>query len=141
MKLVALNSVTLKQRSPHHEFFEAALTPYVHYLPFGLNTKGDEQGLEEMTAEQVSNGFLNLGNLTATMRWALEHEEEAQRIAQNGMKFVRDYLVMDGVYCYWREALRRLSTLQAPGLELPTGAELFDPKIHAPDALDVISSA
>ena len=113
----------------------------MHFLPFGLNEKGDEQGLEEMTEKQVSDGFLNLGNLTATMRWALEHEEEAQQIARNGMKFVRDYLVMDGVYCYWREALHRLNALQAPGLELRTSAELLDPKIHAPDALDVISSA
>ena len=141
MKLLALNSITLKQRSPHHEFFEAALKPYVHYLPFSLNGKGDEMGLAELSDEMAKSGYLNMANLTATMRWAIEHDKEARQIADNGMRFVRDYLVMDGAYCYWREMLARLSKLQAPALQLPADAELFDPKIHAPQAVDVISGA
>ena len=141
MKLLALNSITLKQRSPHYEFFEPALKPYVHYLPFSLNDKGDEMGLAELTNEMVKSGYLSMANLTGTMRWAIKNDKEARQIANNGMKFVRDYLVMDGAYCYWQEMLSRLSKLQAPGLQLPADAELFDPKVHAPDAVDVISGA
>jgi len=142
MKLVALNSIALKQQSPHYEFFEPALQPFVHYLPFSIDGKGDEQGLEELTHAQVDANYIDLANITGTMKWAIDHDDKAQQIAQNGMKFVHDYMNMDGAYCYWREMLTRLHELQAPDMKVPDGSDLFDPKQHTSGASqNVVSSA
>ena len=89
----------------------------------------------------VDNGYLNTANLTGTIRWAIENDKEAQKIAQNGMEFVSQYLTMDGAYCYWREVLSRLAKLQAPGMALPADAEEFDPKIHTYHMGSVITAA
>lgn len=76
--LLAGDALVLKQQSPYYEHFYKELQPWVHYVPF----KRDLSDLEEK------------------LKWAMDNDEKAQKIAQAGKEFVRSNLLADQIYCY-----------------------------------------
>jgi len=76
--LLAGGSLVFKQESRYHEHFYHKLVPYEHYVP----VKAD------------------LSDLIHRIRWALEHDDQAERIAKNGRKFAQENLLPADVFCY-----------------------------------------
>ena len=83
--LLATGALVFKQESTLYEFWEAGLQPWVHYVPVNAN----------------------MSDLPEKLRWAVENDERAQTIAQNGQSFVRDNVTSNRVLCYWEKLLRR----------------------------------
>lgn len=79
--LLAMNSLVLKQASPHLEWYYRAIKPCVHYLPFWQHNETDVLPLIE----------------------ALRHPENqrvAQRIAANGQAFAMLHLTEEARWRY-----------------------------------------
>lgn len=76
--LLAGDSVVLKQESPYYEHFYKQLKPYQHYIPF----KRD------------------MSDLLEKLRWAHDHDGQAQKIGKAGQAFVRDNLMPRDIFCY-----------------------------------------
>lgn len=81
--LLAGDSIVFKQDSPYYEHFYKELKPFIHYVPF----KRD------------------LSDLTTKIKWAMDNNEDAKEIAQNGQSFARDNLMPKDVFCYYAVAL------------------------------------
>ncbi|CAE7552055.1 rsmF [Symbiodinium necroappetens] len=94
LKLLFMGSVVLKQDSVYEEFFYKDLTPWVHFVP-------------------ISRDRCTTQNLTDTLRWLLDHDNEAQAIAKAGQDYAREHLSRAGAACYWRRVLTSYASLQA----------------------------
>lgn len=81
--LLARGMLILKQETDCNEYYGYLLRPWVHYVP-------------------VSNDF---SNLTAAVRWAKEHDEEARAIIRNANQFAMEYLRVDAMVYYTRNLL------------------------------------
>lgn len=73
------------------EFFYPALRPWVHYIP--VDSMADQDQLQEL------------------VEFAVHHDKEAQRIADNGAVFISRHLRFDDVTCYWRKLLLNYTKL------------------------------
>ncbi|XP_070577537.1 protein O-glucosyltransferase 1-like [Ptychodera flava] len=71
------------------EFFYPALKPWVHYIP----VKKD------------------LSDARDLIEFAMENDEVAQEIAEQGYNFIHDHLRMKDVECYWRKLLLEYAKL------------------------------
>lgn len=76
--LLAGGGLVLKQDSPYYEHFYPQLKPWEHYVP----VKRD------------------LSDLKERVLWALEHDDEAYRIAHNARKFANENLLPQHIVCY-----------------------------------------
>jgi len=76
-------SVVLLQESDYSYHFSERLKPWVHYVPI-LYSGAD-------VAEKV--------------RWLQEHDDLAERIAQNALIFAKSYLRLEDYLCYVATAL------------------------------------
>ncbi len=74
----------LKQESDYFEHFYGQLERWTHYVP----VKKD------------------LSDLVERIRWALQHDEEAERIAKNARDFARRHLMPREIVCYHALVLR-----------------------------------
>ena len=115
MKLLAANSVVLKHESPWYEFFEAALIPGYHYIPFHWD--GDlESGDRWDGAHQ---------NLTAQVHWAMKNDAEARAIGARGREFALTHLNIPAVKCYIRRLMTKYAKLFKGGFKVHEKAEPF----------------
>ncbi|XP_071957348.1 protein O-glucosyltransferase 2-like [Antedon mediterranea] len=85
--LLCGNSVVLKHDSIYYEHFYDELQPWVHYIPFNQN----------------------LSDLLDKIKWAQEHDEEAEQIGQNAQAYVKKNLLSNQIYCYYYQALTEYS--------------------------------
>ena len=76
--LLAGDSVVFKQDSPYYEFFYDELTEWKEYIP----VKRD------------------LSDLVEKLEWAVNHDDEAHKIALNGQKYARSNLIPHNIFCY-----------------------------------------
>jgi hypothetical protein len=97
MKLMLLNSVVFKQKSIWYEFFESALSPNVHFIPF------------EFAVD--SQMILNHKNLSDQIEWARAHDEAARTIGDSGRQFARKHLSPEAAMCAWKNLLQSYSAL------------------------------
>ncbi len=72
------NSVTLKQDTDNIQWFYPALKPWVHYVPVEKD----------------------MGDLLEKVKWVLENEAAAKRIADESTKFVKENLMMEDIDNY-----------------------------------------
>lgn len=77
--LLAGGSLVLKQNSDFYEHFYNDLKPMVHYVP----------------VEQ------NLTDLVDQIQWAISHDEEVKKIADNGRKYALSHLMPKDILCYY----------------------------------------
>ncbi|KAF4519087.1 hypothetical protein B566_EDAN001679 [Ephemera danica] len=85
--LLAGGSLVLKQESQYYEHFYKQLIPGEHYVPFARD----------------------LSDLVTQIQWAMDHDEEAQRIARKGKNFARDNLAPQSIFCYHARLLNEWS--------------------------------
>ena len=72
------------------EFFTKWLKPYVHYIP-------------------VSPDY---SDLEAQVQWAIENDEKAREIAQNGRQFALKYMRNEQIECYSEMLFLEMGRLQ-----------------------------
>jgi hypothetical protein len=101
-------STVLRQRSNFLEFFDPALQPWVHYVPFDCRSVEDcdlvpflEQHVRD-TAE------------AATSPEAADRIESLRRIGEASRDFAQTHLGKMGRSCYWHLALHTVSPLIDP---------------------------
>lgn len=82
--LLAGDSLVLKQDSKYYEWFYKSLKTGVHFL-----------GVKE-----------DLSNLVAQVKWAMENDDQAKKIALNGQKFARNNLMPQDIFCYYAVLLQ-----------------------------------
>lgn len=73
------------------EFFYPAMKPWIHYIPVEANASKEK--------------------LKEIIEFAVAHDGIAKEIAENGYKFVWNYLRLREVTCYWRRLLKRYAKL------------------------------
>lgn len=76
--LLAGGGLVFKQQSPYYEHFYSGLKEWEHFVP----VKRD------------------LSDLVSQIKWAIDHDEEAQTIARNGQIFANDNLLPQHIICY-----------------------------------------
>jgi hypothetical protein len=111
MKLLLLNSVVFKQKSIWYEFFESALVPHVHYIPFEFTVDPDK--------------ILSHQNLTAQIEWAREHDDTAREVGVNGREFARRHLSLQAATCAWKNLLNEYAVLLKGGITKHSKAESY----------------
>lgn len=100
--LLGGGSLVLKQESEFYEHFYNALSPLVHYLPF----------------------HRNLSNLIEQIEWAMSHDEQAQKIAQNAQEFALNNLLPKDIMCYYAVLLNEYKNLLKTQPKVREGMEL-----------------
>ena len=86
--MVASNSLIFKA-SLAREPFENWLKPYEHFIPVEMD----------------------LSDLGDKVEWAIQNDEEARKIAENGSKFVRNHLKKSDFDCYVSRLLLEMASL------------------------------
>ncbi|GIY12573.1 protein O-glucosyltransferase 2 [Caerostris extrusa] len=86
--LIAGGSLVLKQESDFYEYFYNDIQPMVHYVPFNRN----------------------LSNLVEKLQWAIDHDDEAKKIAENAQDFALSNLMPKDVLCYYAVLFKEYST-------------------------------
>lgn len=76
--LLAGDSLVFKQESMYYEFFYNDVKPWIHYVPF----KQD------------------LSDLVDQIQWAIQHEDEAQKIVQRARQYAKNNLLPQHIFCY-----------------------------------------
>ncbi|KAF6029841.1 KDELC1 [Bugula neritina] len=99
--LMAADSLVLKQDSEYYEFFYKELQPWKHYVP----VKRD------------------LSDVVQQVKWAIDHDEEAEEIARNGRTRTRELVTPANIYCYYYKAFLKLSSLIKSKIEVQEGME------------------
>ena len=61
----------------------------------------------------ISRDRCTTQNLTDTLRWLLDHDNEAYAIAKAGQDYAREHLSRAKAACYWRRVLTSYASLQA----------------------------
>ncbi|XP_050504115.1 O-glucosyltransferase rumi homolog [Diabrotica virgifera virgifera] len=69
------------------EFFYASLKPWVHYIPIKANASKQE--------------------IQEALEFAINNDDIAKEIAENGYKFIWNNLKMSDVRCYWKKLIKR----------------------------------
>lgn len=85
-----MNSVVFKQDSENEMYFYSQLKPWVHYIPVKRN----------------------LSDLLDKLSWARKHDEEAQKIAENGRNFALANLMNKQRFLYFYKVLVKYASLQ-----------------------------
>lgn len=80
---LAMGTLCLVQETPCKEYYSLLAKPKQHYIPIAGT----------------------LADLTDAIQWSRDHDEEARKIAMNGMKFADTYLTESSMRCYMRELL------------------------------------
>jgi protein glucosyltransferase len=100
-----MGSLVFKQKASLFEFWEPDLVPFEHYVPVNED----------------------LSNLVEMVEWALNHDDQAQRIAMNGVRFVKEKLGEERIMCYWAELLTRYGSLMDYRPEVDSNVAAFLP--------------
>ncbi len=79
--LLSTGAAVFKQESSLYEFWEWGLKPWVHFIPVRRD----------------------LSDLPELLQWAQQHDSEAKKIADAGLRYVRDNVRYDDALCYWSE--------------------------------------
>jgi hypothetical protein len=79
--LLSTGAAVFKQESSLYEFWEWGLKPWVHYVPVRRD----------------------LSDLPQLLQWAQQHDSEAKRIAEAGLRYVQNNVRYDDALCYWSE--------------------------------------
>lgn len=85
------NSLVLKQDSQYYEHFYRRLKAGRHYVPLQRN----------------------LSDLLEKIKWAKEHDAEAEQISRAGQEAARELLQPSRLYCYYHRVLQEYSRRQS----------------------------
>ena len=77
---LASNSLTIKQDSPHIQWYYQALKPNVHYLPVNFD----------------------LSNLDEVYEYAKEHDTEMKNISSEAQKFIEENVLYEDMLVYMK---------------------------------------
>ncbi|XP_072013889.1 protein O-glucosyltransferase 2-like isoform X2 [Amphiura filiformis] len=102
--LLAADSVVFKHDSIYYEHFYNQLKPWVHYIPFSKD----------------------LTDLEERLVWAMEHDEEAQTIAENARTYVRENLLANKIFCYYHQLIKEYAARQTRQPTVRDGMELVE---------------
>ncbi|XP_062403997.1 protein O-glucosyltransferase 3 [Sardina pilchardus] len=83
-------SLVLKQKSPYYEHFYTHMEPGKHYIPVDRN----------------------LSDLIQKIKWAKDHDAEAETIAKEGQRLARELLQPHRLYCYYYLVLQTYASRQ-----------------------------
>lgn len=76
--LLVSDSLIFKQDSTYYEHFYSDLKKWKHFVP----VKRD------------------LSDLTGKVKWAIEHDDEARKIALESQRYARNNLLPQDIFCY-----------------------------------------
>lgn len=79
--LLSTGAAVFKQESSLYEFWEWGLKPWVHFIPVRRD----------------------LSDLPQLLQWAQQHDAEAKKIAEAGVRYVQSNVRYDDALCYWSE--------------------------------------
>ncbi|XP_059154251.1 protein O-glucosyltransferase 2-like [Physella acuta] len=102
--LLAGDAAIFKQDSEYYEHFYNDLIPNVHYIPL----KHD------------------LSDVLEKVKWAREHDDLVQKIAQNGQQYAREHLNPADVLCYHVRLFQKYATLLKRKPQIVKGFELVE---------------
>lgn len=88
--LLAGDSVVFKHNSTYYEHFYKELKPWEHYIPY----------------EQ------DLSDLKEKIQWAIDNDDKAKQIAENGSHFARNNLLSNNIFCYYYKVLMEYAARQ-----------------------------
>ncbi|XP_076123234.1 protein O-glucosyltransferase 3 isoform X2 [Alosa pseudoharengus] len=104
------NSLVLKQKSPYYEHFYTHMKPGKHYIPVDRN----------------------LADLIQKIKWAKDHDAEAESIAKEGQRLARELLQPHRLYCYYYLVLQTYASRQVGQPTVHPDMELVpQPSDHA----------
>jgi len=90
MHIIQMGFVLFKPESPFYEYWYTLLEPWVHYIPVNAD----------------------LNDLPEKVRWANNHPEKAEKIAQN-LGRLADVISLEETWlCYWWRLLQGIADLQ-----------------------------
>ncbi|CAH0388229.1 unnamed protein product [Bemisia tabaci] len=112
--LLAGDSLVFKQDSEYYEHFYSDLKPWKHYIPFNSD----------------------LSNLVERIKWAIDHDKEAKRIAVGGQTFARNNLMPQDIFCYHVYLLNEWSKRIGSDIKLRDGMEPVIQPSHNIDCND-----
>jgi hypothetical protein len=127
-KLLAMNSVVLKQESDFKEYYYDWLVPGKHYVPFTCAGYARPLWYQEQLKNTCNNCSATPTPAPVTMQCTLNttilearrNDEQMQRIAQDASQFARRFFTRAAVRRYWLGALKAYHSL---GLQL---GDVFD---------------
>lgn len=99
--LLGGGSLVFKPHSKYYEYYYDDLIPNTHYIPVETD----------------------LSDLIEKIHWAIDHDEEAKTIAQNGQKFANEHLLPKDIFCYYVHLLNELSKVQTSDVRVLDGME------------------
>ncbi len=79
--LLSTGAAVFKQESSLYEFWEWGLKPWVHFIPVRRD----------------------LSDLPQLLQWAQQHDSDAKKIADAGVRYVQNNVRYDDALCYWSE--------------------------------------
>lgn len=118
LKLLAINSVVVKEETPYVEFYYHLLRPHVHYVPFVF----------AMERRQLATAR---SNLTEVVRAAIKNDDAMRGIAERGHALAHTHLCYAARRCYLLELLRRYGRKMAytPSLaDRPAAVRITHPR-------------
>ena len=95
LKLLAINSVVIKEETADVEFYYHLLKPHVHYVPF------------EFKMTNARNLKTARSNLLDVVRMAMQNDAAMRRVAEQAHALVHTHLCHAARRCYLHELLRR----------------------------------
>ena len=98
------NSVAFKQDSNHIQWFYGGLTPYEHYVP-------------------VKEDF---SDLPEKVLWAIDHDDEMQKISKQATAFINDHLLPKDIQGYATELIKQYAKHQDAPIEKMDGMKTVD---------------
>nr|XP_023019502.1 KDEL motif-containing protein 1-like [Leptinotarsa decemlineata] len=104
--LLAGGSVVFKPESKYFEHFYKNLEPNVHYVPVKQN----------------------ISDLVEKIKWAIENDEQARKIARNAQKFANDNVLPKDIFCYHFHLLNELNKIITSPVEVLEDMEQIEQK-------------
>jgi len=102
LKLLAVNSVVIKEETPDVEFYYHMLKPHVHYVPFNF-----EMPKRKMAQHLIFK--MARTDLIDVVRRATQNDSAMRRIAEQAHALVHTHLCHAARRCYLHELLKRYS--------------------------------
>ncbi|XP_057667646.1 protein O-glucosyltransferase 2-like isoform X2 [Diorhabda carinulata] len=104
--LLAGGSLVFKPESKYFEHYYKDLKPNVHYVP----VKSD------------------ISDLIEKIKWAINNDKEAKKIASNAQKFVNENLLPKNIFCYYFHLFNEFSKIITSNIEILEDMEFIEQK-------------
>ena len=137
LKLLASNSLVLKEETADLEFYYHLLQPHVHYVPFGVRVPAPHYTDRDPARRQPRLDSV-VTNLSDVLRAARQDDRGVRQIAERAHALAHTHLCDAARRCYLYELLRRYgrATTYQPSLADRPGAR----RVTTPEEVISLSS-